>query len=109
MSLVISLSSIISPWRRYGQTNCFVGKEITYGLYAVKDDAVFVCTHRAIRNMAFQGVTAARGEINELTTIPGTALVGTKIHAPLSVNQDVWVLPMEGVLANKVRTLFAPL
>jgi hypothetical protein len=53
--------------------------------------------------MAYQGVTNARGEIKELATLPGTALIGTKIHAPLSVNNEVWVLPMEGVLANKVR------
>ncbi|CAE6474929.1 unnamed protein product [Rhizoctonia solani] len=98
---VYLVAATLRPETMYGQTNCFVGKDINYGFYAIKDDAVFVCTHRAIRNMAYQGITNARGEIKELATIPGTVLVGTKVHAPLSVNQDVWVLPMEGVLANK--------
>ncbi|CCO34194.1 leucyl-tRNA synthetase [Rhizoctonia solani AG-1 IB] len=102
---VYLVAATLRPETMYGQTNCFVGKDITYGFYAVKDDAVFVCTHRAIRNMAYQGVTDARGEIKELATLPGTALIGTKIHAPLSVNNEVWVLPMEGVLANKTRKL----
>ncbi|CAE6438008.1 unnamed protein product [Rhizoctonia solani] len=98
---VYLVAATLRPETMYGQTNCFVGKEINYGLYAVKDDAVFVCTRRAIRNMAYQGITNSRGEIKELATITGAALIGTKIHAPLSVNQEVWVLPMEGVLANK--------
>ncbi|QRV97774.1 Isoleucyl-tRNA synthetase [Ceratobasidium sp. AG-Ba] len=98
---VYLVAATLRPETMYGQTNCFVGKEITYGLYAVKDDAIFLCTHRAIRNMAFQGVTPSRGEIKELAQIPGAALIGTKVHAPLSVNPEVWVLPMEGVLANK--------
>ncbi|KAG8736230.1 cytosolic leucyl tRNA synthetase [Ceratobasidium sp. 414] len=98
---VYMVAATLRPETMYGQTNCFVGKDIIYGLYAVKDDAVFLCTHRAIRNMAFQGVISTRGEIKELAKIPGTALIGTKVHAPLSVNPEVWVLPMEGVLSNK--------
>ncbi|KAG9078712.1 cytosolic leucyl tRNA synthetase [Ceratobasidium sp. 370] len=98
----VYMAATLRPETMYGQTNCFVGKDITYGSYAVKDDAVFLCTHRAIRNMVFQGVSSTGGEIKELAKIPGAALIGTQVHVPLSVNPEVWVLPTEGVLANRV-------
>ncbi|KAG8726045.1 cytosolic leucyl tRNA synthetase, partial [Ceratobasidium sp. 414] len=95
------VTATLRPETMYGQTNCFVGRDIICGLYMVKDDAVLVCTHRVIHDMAFQGVTSTRGEIKELAKIP-TTLIRTKVHALLSVNPEVWVLPMEGVLSNKV-------
>ncbi|KAG8792965.1 cytosolic leucyl tRNA synthetase [Ceratobasidium sp. 428] len=51
---VYLVAATLRPESMYGQTNYFIRKEITYGLYMVKDDAVFLCTHRAIRNMAFR-------------------------------------------------------
>lgn len=58
--------------------------------------------------MAFQGITATRGEINQLLEIDGSKLIGTKINAPFSVNPEVYVLPMDNVLPTKVsRVLFA--
>lgn len=61
-----------------------------------------MCTYRAARNMAFQGIITPRGEINQLLDIDGSALVGTKIKAPFAINPEVYVLPMENVLATKV-------
>ena len=52
--------------------------------------------------MAFQGIMAIRGQVNQLAEVEGTALVGTKIKAPFSVYPEVHVLPMENVLATKV-------
>lgn len=88
---------------RYGQTNCFVGTAIKYGVFAVGDNEAYVCTHRAARNMAFQGIITPRGEINQLLEIDGAKMVGTKINAPFAINPEVYVLPMENVLATKVR------
>ena len=96
------VAATLRPETMYGQTNCFVGTGITYGVFTVNDKEVFVCTYRAARNMAFQGITAVRGQINQLTEIEGTLLVGTKINAPFSINPEVYVLPMENVLATKV-------
>ena len=48
---------------RYGQTNCWVGPDIEYGVFEVVGGAagaaagsavLFVCTHRAAINMAYQ-------------------------------------------------------
>lgn len=90
--------------RRYGQTNCFVGTSINYGLFAGADGAVYLCTDRAARNMAYQGLLQKRDNIEKLGEVSGKLLVGTKVKAPLSLapNSEVYVLPMEGVLANKV-------
>lgn len=86
---------------RYGQTNCFVGPALKYGVFAANDKEAYVCTYRAARNMAFQGIVTPRGEINKLVEVEGSLIVGTKIKAPLSVNPEVYVLPMESVLATK--------
>jgi leucyl-tRNA synthetase len=90
---------------RYGQTNCFVGTAIKYGLFAVNETDVYLCTHRAVRNMAYQGASLPRGEVNQLAEIDGTKLVGTRIKAPFGVNPEVYVLPMDNVLPTKVRLL----
>lgn len=52
--------------------------------------------------MTFQGITAVRGQVNQLLEIDGSLLVGTKIKAPFAVNTEVYVLPMENVLPTKV-------
>lgn len=52
--------------------------------------------------MTFQGVFPVRGEIPQLTEVVGSALVGTKLKAPLGVMPEVYVLPMENVKDTKV-------
>jgi leucyl-tRNA synthetase len=87
---------------RYGQTNCFVGPSLKYGVYAINDKEAYVCTLRAARNMAYQDIITPTGNIEELASVEGSAIVGTKIKAPFSVYPEVYVLPMETVLATKV-------
>ena len=55
--------------------------------------------------MAYQGLLRVRDQVEKLGEISGKALVGTRIKAPFSMtpNGEVWVLPMENVLATKVR------
>ena len=72
-------------------------------MFAINDKEAYVCTYRAARNMAFQGVMETRGEIKQLAEIAGTLIVGAKIKAPFSINPEVYVLPMENVLPTKVR------
>jgi len=52
--------------------------------------------------MAFQGVFPERGVFQSVGLLQGQSLIGTLVHAPLSVHKDgVRVLPMESVLATK--------
>lgn len=103
VSFVLQISSSDNRFR-YGQTNCFVGTAIKYGVYAVNEKEAFVCTPRAARNMAFQGIFDVRGQTNQLLELEGTQIVGAKIKAPFSTYPEVYVLPMDNVLPTKVRS-----
>lgn len=97
---VYLVAATLRPETMYGQTNCFVGPELKYGIYQVNDTDAFLCTERAARNMSQQKIFAST-EIVKLADIKGSPIVGTKIHAPMSVYPSVYVLPMETVLATK--------
>lgn len=98
---VYLVPATLRPETMYGQTNCFVGPNIKYGVFAINDTEAYVCTYRAARNMTFQGVFPVRGDIPQLVEIVGSTLVGTKIKAPLGVIPEVYVLPMENVKDTK--------
>ena len=102
---VFLVAATLRPETMYGQTCCFVGRHITYGIYQVSKDECFVMTERAARNLGFQGVPNVFPRFGEhpcLTEIPGSSLIGTLINAPLSIHTEgVRVLPMETVLATK--------
>jgi leucyl-tRNA synthetase len=90
---------------RYGQTNCFVGPNLKYGLFEVSDNELFLVTERAARNMAFQGTfDRPRGEFPKVADIKGCDVVGTKVKPPFGLAPEVYVLPMESVIATKVCT-----
>ncbi|KAJ1917024.1 cytosolic leucyl tRNA synthetase [Mycoemilia scoparia] len=99
---IFLVAATLRPETMYGQTNCYVGTKIDYIFHQVNETDVFVTTHRAARNMAFQDLSVVPGEVKSLGTIKGSDIVGSLIKAPLSVyEQGIYVLPMENVLANK--------
>ncbi len=51
--------------------------------------------------MAYQGIITPRGHIEQLVEMEGHKIIGTKIHAPFAIHREVYVLPMENVLATK--------
>jgi leucyl-tRNA synthetase len=98
---VYLVAATLRPETMYGQTNCFVGTIIKYGVFAGKNGEAYVCTRRAARNMAFQGALETDGQVSELAEVEGSALVGSKIKAPFGIIPEVYVLPMDNVLATK--------
>ncbi|KIJ61224.1 hypothetical protein HYDPIDRAFT_183337 [Hydnomerulius pinastri MD-312] len=98
---VFLVPATLRPETLYGQTNCFVSPTINYGVYAINDSEAYVVSHRAARNLAFQGLSPTRGEVSQLVEIHGKDIVGTKLKAPLGVMPEVYVLPMESVKASK--------
>ncbi|KAF8130297.1 hypothetical protein EV363DRAFT_1335768 [Boletus edulis] len=98
---VYLVSATLRPETMYGQTNCFVGPSLKYGVFAINDKDAFLVSYRAARNMAFQGLSPARGEVVQLVEIDGASIVGTKVKAPFAVIPEVYVLPMETVKATK--------
>lgn len=57
--------------------------------------------------MAYQGLLAVDGQVPaSLLEVKGSELIGSRVKAPNSVYESVWVVPMDGVSATKVSSLF---
>lgn len=99
---VFLVAATLRPETMYGQTCCFVGPNIRYGLFKVSErDYIFV-SERASRNMAFQGIFSSKwGTVEKVAELSGADVVGTLVNAPLSVHKTVRVLPMESVKSAK--------
>ncbi|KAJ9096600.1 hypothetical protein QFC19_007133 [Naganishia cerealis] len=98
---VYMVAATLRPETMYGQTNCFVGTGINYGIYQASETEAYLVTERAARNMAFQGTFEDRGKLHKLAEVKGADLVGTKVNPPFGVIPEIYIVPMEGVLANK--------
>ncbi|OAL56456.1 leucyl-tRNA synthetase [Pyrenochaeta sp. DS3sAY3a] len=96
------IPATLRPETMYGQTSCFVSPTIKYGLFKVTDIEYFVCSERAARNMSFQpGIFPKWGEFPQVASFTGKEVIGTTVHAPLSVHKEVYILPMETVKDTK--------
>lgn len=103
------VAATLRPETMYGQTCCFVGPKIMYGVFKVSETEYYIITKRAAWNMAFQGTffksdnfPRSADELSAVIEFPGSALVGTLVSAPLSVHSEgVRVLPMDSVLPTK--------
>lgn len=105
---VYFVPATLRPETMYGQTNCFVGPKINYGLFKLNEKEYVVVTRRAAWNMAFQGhffgekFPKTQDELPLVVEAPGSAYVGTLVTAPLSFHTEgVYILPMDGVSAAK--------
>lgn len=95
----------------YGVTNVFVSPTVKYGVYRAStskgnvsgQDALYICTPRAARNFAYQGLLKEEDKVDCLGEIDGKELLGTKVHPALSAHKEVYVVPMESIKDNKVR------
>ena len=96
----------------YGQTNCWVSPSITYVVWryyrkpteqgaAEPTDELFVTTRRAARNMAYQDMTRAEGDVEIVAEVNGKDLMGLRIKAPMAKYEHVYTLPMKTIAENK--------
>lgn len=97
------VAATLRPETMYGQTNCFVGRTIKYGLFPARDGSLYLVTPRAARNMAYQGLLAEDDKVECVGEIEGKDLIGALLEAPNSVHGQVRLVPMDSVLATKVR------
>lgn len=95
------VAGTLRPETMYGQTNCYVGKKLDYGVFEVSDTEAWVCTERAAKNMAWQKLFKEKGVVVKLMDLKGSDLVGVPLSAPHSPYPKVYTLPMEKVLADK--------
>ena len=106
---VYFVPATLRPETMYGQTCCFVGPKIMYGIFKVSENEYYVVTKRAAWNMAFQGTFFKSDsfprnakELSAVVDVSGSSVVGTLVTAPLSIHtQGVRILPMDSVLPTK--------
>ncbi|OCK75381.1 leucyl-tRNA synthetase [Lepidopterella palustris CBS 459.81] len=99
---VYFVPATLRPETMYGQTCCFVGPKIKYGVFKVSEEEFFVLSERAARNMSFQGIFPSWGVYPQVAQLLGADVIGTLVNAPLSVHKDgVRILPMETVKDTK--------
>ncbi|ORY13571.1 hypothetical protein BCR34DRAFT_561745 [Clohesyomyces aquaticus] len=102
---VFFIPATLRPETMYGQTCCFVGPNIEYGIFKVSESEYFVCSQRAARNMSFQaqpGIFSEWGQHPQVASFKGKDFIGTVINAPLSIHKEgVRILPMETVKDTK--------
>ncbi|KAF1948414.1 leucyl-tRNA synthetase [Byssothecium circinans] len=99
---VYFIPATLRPETMYGQTSCFVGPSLEYGVFHVSGSEYFVSSVRSARNMAFQGIFPKWSEFPQVATVTGKDVIGTLVDAPLSVHKDgVRILPMETVKDTK--------
>lgn len=96
----------------HGVTNIFVGSHLEYGLYRAVDardgaECLYLCTPRAARNMAYQGLLKTENQVESVGEVKGAELLGTKVHPALSAHKEVYVVPMDSIKDNKVRVVHA--
>lgn len=94
------VAATLRPETMYGQTCCFVSPKIDYGIFDA-GDSYYITTERAFKNMSYQKLTPNRGDYKPVLTINGKALIGSKIHAPMTPYTELRILPMETVIATK--------
>ena len=69
---VFLMAATLRPETMFGQTNCWVLPDGTYGAYtAAEPDAVYVMSARSARNLGFQDGLAQPGEQEPLATVSG--------------------------------------
>lgn len=106
---VYFIPATLRPETMYGQTCCFVSPKITYGIFRAKEKEYYISTKRAAWNMAFQGIffdsehfPKTQDELPQVAEAPGSAFIGTLVHAPLSVHTNgIRILPMETISPTK--------
>ncbi|KAH6687483.1 leucyl-tRNA synthetase [Plectosphaerella plurivora] len=101
---VFFVPATLRPETMYGQTCCFVGPKVKYGVFELSGDKkeYVVATHRAARNMSYQNLSPGWGVTNCILEFVGSDLIGTLVHAPLSTQKDgIRILPMESLKDSK--------
>lgn len=100
--LVYLVAATLRPETMYGQTNCWLGPDLTYVVVETKGKKdLLVCTRRAARNMAFQGILDVENEVKPILEVKGIDLMGLKLSAPLTSYPTIYTLPMLTVKEEK--------
>ncbi|KAH9320447.1 hypothetical protein KI387_015086 [Taxus chinensis] len=98
---VFLAAATLRPETMYGQTNAWVLSDGKYGAFEINDTDVFVVTHRAALNLAYQHMSKVPERPTCLVELTGHDLIGLPLRSPLSANDIVYALPMLTILTDK--------
>jgi len=84
-----------------GQTNCWILPQGKYGCFKADADTVYVCSHRAARNMSFQDILTPWGKPECLQDVMGKDLIGCKVRCPTSKYDVCHLLPLLTIKMDK--------
>ncbi|XP_078481637.1 leucine--tRNA ligase, cytoplasmic [Ciona intestinalis] len=98
---IFLVAATLRPETMFGQTNCWVHPDIKYIAYQMKSGEIFISTHRAARNMAYQEMTATQGKIDIVAELTGQDVMGLPLSAPLTCYQVIYTLPMLTIKEDK--------
>ncbi|KAK3881851.1 hypothetical protein Pcinc_013740 [Petrolisthes cinctipes] len=99
--VVFLIAATLRPETMYGQTNCWLGPDLNYIAVEAENGDVYVCTKRAARNMAYQGMLRVENKVLPIVEMKGYELMGTKLTAPLTSYKTIYTLPMMTVKEDK--------
>jgi len=96
------VAATLRPETMYGQTNCWIHPDIEYIVFkSSTPDEYLLCTERAARNMAYQGLTAEENKVDVAVNLVGQDIMGIALKAPLTCNEVIYTLPMLTIKADK--------
>ncbi|KAK4758384.1 hypothetical protein SAY87_019685 [Trapa incisa] len=98
---VFLAAATLRPETMYGQTNAWVLPEGKYGAFEINDTEVFILSHRAARNLAYQRFSKIPEKPSCLLELTGYDLIGLPLKSPLSLNEIIYALPMMTILMDK--------
>ena len=80
---VYLMAATLRPETMYGQTNCWVLPEGSYGAYKGLDNEVYILTERSALNLSYQEKTPIRGQPELLLSLTGQDLIGIPVRCEL--------------------------
>ncbi|XP_057969814.1 leucine--tRNA ligase, cytoplasmic isoform X2 [Malania oleifera] len=98
---VFLAAATLRPETMYGQTNAWVLPEGKYGAFEINETDVFILTHRAALNLAYQNFSRIPEKPTCLIELTGYDLIGLPLKSPLSFNEVIYSLPMLTILTDK--------
>ena len=98
---VYLVAATLRPETMYGQTNCWLGPDLTYVAVKTRHGEVFVVTKRAANNMAYQAMLEKDNIVQPLVELKGSQLMGVKLSAPFTSYDTIYTLPMLTVKEDK--------
>ncbi|XP_071786614.1 leucine--tRNA ligase, cytoplasmic-like [Asterias amurensis] len=98
---IFLVAATLRPETMYGQTNCWVRPDMKYIAYETKQGEVFISTHRAARNMSYQGILKVEGKVTVLVDLVGQDIMGMGLSAPLTSYKVIYTLPMLTIKEGK--------